>query len=152
MGVRVFPSQMPFCARHAPIGPKTHQQCPFLVKSFTRVTSVGSPTGKASKHGVKSPQKSAERCKPLAETPAEASKSLSDKQTPRRASLFGTFKSESSVPLNIAFYEGNLVAQCSATPAIVAATPRGGRCDTRIFRGCSATPVLHLQNAIKSRK
>ena len=67
----------------------------------------------------------------------------------------------------------NLVAQCSATPATVAATPpcsatpfqtqisvrhlpaQGGggeRCDTKIFRGCSATPVLHLQNAIKSRK
>ena len=64
-----------------------------------------------------------------------------------------------------------LVAQCSATPAIVAATPPcsatpfqtqisvrhllargGGRCDTKSFRGCSATPVLHLQNAIKSRK
>ena len=64
-----------------------------------------------------------------------------------------------------------LVAQCSATPATVAATPPcsatpfqtqvsvrhlpgngGGRCDTKIFRGCSATPVLHLQNAIKSRK
>ena len=71
------------------------------------------------------------------------------------------------------------VAQCSATPATVAATPPcsatpfqttkfrcdtsrhgsmanrlggGGRCDTKIFRGCSATPVLHLQNAIKSRK
>ena len=28
----------------------------------------------------------------------------------------------------------------------------GARCDTKIFRGCSATPVLHLQNAIKSRK
>ena len=28
----------------------------------------------------------------------------------------------------------------------------GGRCDTKILRGCSATPVLHLQNAIKSRK
>ena len=69
---------------------------------------------------------------------------------------------------------GSLVAQCSATPATVAATPpcsatpfqtkfrcdtsrdRGGgggaRCDTKIFRGCSATLVLHLQNAIKSRK
>ena len=66
---------------------------------------------------------------------------------------------------------GSLVAQCSATPAIVAATPpcsatpfqtqisvrhlpgQGGeRCDTKIFRGCSATPVLHLQNAVKSRK
>ena len=64
-----------------------------------------------------------------------------------------------------------LVAQCSATPASVAATPPcsatpfqtqisvrhlpaqgGGRCDTKILRGCSATPVLHLQNAIKSRK
>ena len=64
-----------------------------------------------------------------------------------------------------------LVAQCSATPATVAATPPcsatpfqtqisvrhlpaqgGGRCDTKTFRGCSATPVLHLQNAIKSRK
>ena len=63
-----------------------------------------------------------------------------------------------------------LVAQCSATPATVAATPPcsatpfqtqisvrhlaqgGGRCDTKNFRGCSATPVLHLQNAIKSRK
>ena len=64
-----------------------------------------------------------------------------------------------------------LVAQCSATPATVAATPPcsatpfqtqisvrhlpaggGGRCDTKIFRECSATPVLHLQNAIKSRK
>ena len=64
-----------------------------------------------------------------------------------------------------------LVAQCSATPATVAATPPcsatpfqtqisvrqlpgqgGGRCDTKIFRGCSATPVLHLQNAIKSKK
>ena len=66
---------------------------------------------------------------------------------------------------------GGLVAQCSATPATVAATPPcsatpfqtqisvrhlpaqgGGRCDTKIFRECSATPVLHLQNAIKSRK
>ena len=66
---------------------------------------------------------------------------------------------------------GHLVAQCSATPATVAATPScsatpfqtqisvrhlpaqgGGRCDTKIFRGCSATPLLHLQNAIKSRK
>ena len=66
---------------------------------------------------------------------------------------------------------GTLVAQCSPTPATVAATPPcsatpfqtqisvrhlpaqgGGRCDTKIFRGCSATPVLHLQNAIKSRK
>ena len=66
----------------------------------------------------------------------------------------------------------DLVAQCSATPATVAATPPcsatpfqtqisvrhlparggGGRCDTKIFRGCSATPVLHLQNAIESRK
>ena len=65
----------------------------------------------------------------------------------------------------------SLVAQCSATPATVAATPPcsatpfqtqisvrhlpargGGRCDTKIFRGCSATPVLHLQNDIKSRK
>ena len=65
-----------------------------------------------------------------------------------------------------------LVAQCSATPATVAATPPcsatsfqttkfrcdtsrewgGGRCDTRIFRGCGATPLLHLQNALKSRK
>ena len=64
-----------------------------------------------------------------------------------------------------------LVAQCSATPATVAATPPcsatpfqtqisvrhlpaqgGGRRDTKIFRGCSATPVLHLQNAVKSRK
>ena len=64
-----------------------------------------------------------------------------------------------------------LVAQCSATPATVAATPPcsatpfqtqisvrhlpgqgGGKCDTKIFRGCSATPVLHLQNATKSRK
>ena len=65
-----------------------------------------------------------------------------------------------------------LVAQCSATPATVAATPPcsatpfqttkfrcdtsrdmgGRRCDTKIFRGCSATPVPHLQNAIKSRK
>ena len=63
-----------------------------------------------------------------------------------------------------------LVAQCSAIPATVAATPPcsatpfqttkfrcdtsrhtgggGGGCDTKIFRGCSATPVLHLQNAI----
>ena len=66
---------------------------------------------------------------------------------------------------------GNLVAQCSATPATVVATPPGsatpfqtqvsvrhlpahggGRCDTKISRGCSATPVLHLQNALKSRK
>ena len=68
---------------------------------------------------------------------------------------------------------GILVAQRSATPATVAATPPcsatpfqttkfrcdtsgdrggGGRCDTKILRGCSATPVLHLQNAIKSRK
>ena len=65
-----------------------------------------------------------------------------------------------------------LVAQCSATPATVPATPpccatpfqtqisvqqtsrewEGERCDTKTFRGCSATPVLHLQNAIKSRK
>ena len=65
-----------------------------------------------------------------------------------------------------------LVAQCSATPGTVAATPPcsatpfqtqisvrhlparggGGGCDTKLFRGCSATPVLHLQNAIKSRK
>ena len=65
-----------------------------------------------------------------------------------------------------------LVAQCSATPATVPATPPcsatpfqtqisvrhlpgmggGGRCDTKIFRGCGATPLLHLQNAIKSRK
>ena len=69
------------------------------------------------------------------------------------------------------FNPGGLVAQCSATPASVLATPPcsatpfqtqisvrhlpaqgGGRCDTKIFRGCSATPVLHLQNAIKSRK
>ena len=61
---------------------------------------------------------------------------------------------------------GSLVAQCSATPATVAATPpcsttpfqtqisvrhlrgqRGGRCDTKNFWGCSATPVLHLLNA-----
>ena len=28
----------------------------------------------------------------------------------------------------------------------------GFRCDTKIFRGCGATPLLHLQNAIKSRK
>ena len=54
-----------------------------------------------------------------------------------------------------------LVAQCSATPATVAATPPcsatpfqtqisvrhlpaqgGGGCDTKIFRACSATPVL----------
>ena len=66
---------------------------------------------------------------------------------------------------------GCLVAQCSATPATVAATPPcsatpfqtqisvrhlpaqgGGGCETKIFRGCSATPVLHLQNAVKSRK
>ena len=67
---------------------------------------------------------------------------------------------------------GVLVAQCSATPATVPATPPcsatpfqtqisvrhlpgmggGGRCDTKIFRGCGATPLLHLQNAIKSRK
>ena len=65
----------------------------------------------------------------------------------------------------------HLVAQCSATPTTVAATPPcsatpfrtqvsvrhlpgqgGARCDTKMFRGCSATPVLHLQNAIKSRK
>ena len=61
----------------------------------------------------------------------------------------------------------SLVAQCSATPATVAATPpcsatpfqtqisvrhlpgqgggQGG--DTKIFRECSATPVLHLQKA-----
>ena len=64
-----------------------------------------------------------------------------------------------------------LVAQCSATPATVAATPPcsatpfqtqlsvrhlpgmgGERCDTKIFRECGATPLLHLQNAIKSRK
>ena len=64
-----------------------------------------------------------------------------------------------------------LVAQCSTTPATVAATPPcsatpfqtqisvrhlpahgGGRCDTKIFRGCSAIPVLHLQDTIKSRK
>ena len=64
-----------------------------------------------------------------------------------------------------------LVAQCSATPATVAATPpcsatpfqttkyrcdtcrhRGGEVRHQNFRGCSATPVLHLQNAIKSRK
>ena len=51
-----------------------------------------------------------------------------------------------------------LVAQCSATPATVAATPfqtqisvrhlpahGGGRCDTKIFRRCSATPVLLRQ-------
>ena len=63
-----------------------------------------------------------------------------------------------------------LVAQCSATPATVAATPPcratpfqtqisvrhlrgqgGGRCDPKIFRGCSATLVLHLQDALKSR-
>ena len=69
-----------------------------------------------------------------------------------------------------AIFLGLLVAQCSATPATVAAihlcsaTPfqtqisvrhlparGGGRCDTKIFRGCSATPVLHLQNAIKSK-
>ena len=69
------------------------------------------------------------------------------------------------------FRSRNLVAQCSATPATVAATPPcsatpfqtqisvrhllgegGGRCDTKILRGCSATPVLHLQNALKSRK
>ena len=69
-----------------------------------------------------------------------------------------------------AFGAQGLVAQCSATPATVAATPPcsatpfqtqisvrhlpaqgGGRCDTKIFRGCSATPVLHPQNAIKSR-
>ena len=67
-------------------------------------------------------------------------------------------------------YPRSLVAQCSATPAIAAATPpcsatpfqtqisvrhlpaQGGGCDTKIFRGCSVTPVLHLQNAIKSRK
>ena len=60
-------------------------------------------------------------------------------------------------------HQPSLVAQCSATPATVAATPPcsatpfqtqisvrqlpgtgGGRCDTKIFRGCSATPVLHL--------
>ena len=67
----------------------------------------------------------------------------------------------------------SLVAQCSGTPATVAATPPcsatafqtqisvrhfpgqgwgGARCDIKIFRGCSATPVLHLQNARKSRK
>ena len=69
-----------------------------------------------------------------------------------------------------AIMDPSLVAQCSATPATVAATPpcsatllqtqisvrhlpaQGGRCDTKIFRGCSATLVLHLQNAIKSRK
>ena len=64
-----------------------------------------------------------------------------------------------------------LVAQCSATPATVAATPPcsatpfqtqisvrhlpaqgGGEVRHLNFRGCSATPVLHLQNAIKSRK
>ena len=62
-------------------------------------------------------------------------------------------------------------AQSSATPATVAATPPcgatpfqtqisvlhlpaqgGGRCDTKIFRECSATPVLHLQNARQTRK
>ena len=73
---------------------------------------------------------------------------------------------------NCDFDYSTLVAQCSATPATVAATPPcsatpfqtqisvrhlpaqggGGRCDTKIFRGCSATPVLDLQNAIKSRK
>ena len=61
-----------------------------------------------------------------------------------------------------------LVAQCSATPATVAATPPcsatpfqtqisvrhlrecgGKRCDTKILRGCSATPVLHLQKRYK---
>ena len=73
----------------------------------------------------------------------------------------------------LAFVRLTLVAQCSATPATVAATPPcsatplisdpnfgatppgtggGGRCDTKIFKGCSATPVLHLQNALKSRK
>ena len=65
-----------------------------------------------------------------------------------------------------------LVAQCSATPATVPATPPcsatpfqtqisvrhlpgmggGERCNTKMFRGCGATPLLHLQNAIKSGK
>ena len=56
-----------------------------------------------------------------------------------------------------------LVAQCGATPATVAATPpcsatpfrtqisvrhlpaQGGRCDTKRFWGCGATPVLKIQ-------
>ena len=65
----------------------------------------------------------------------------------------------------------NLVAQCSATPATVAATPlcsatpfqtqisvrhppaRGGEggATPKCLGGCSATPVLHLQNAIIRR-
>ena len=71
---------------------------------------------------------------------------------------------------NTGKFRPSIVAQCSATPATVAATPPcsatpfqtqircdtsgagGGGCDTKIFRGCSATPVLHLQNALKSRK
>ena len=83
---------------------------------------------------------------------------------------------ETTIKIELCVFEGGgigvLVAQCSATPATVAATPPcsatpfqtqisvrhlpahggGGRCDTKIFRGCSATPVLHLQNAIQSRK
>ena len=74
-------------------------------------------------------------------------------------------------PPRFHLYLATLVAQCSATPATVAATPPcsatpsqtqisvrhlpgqgGARCDTKILRGCSATLVLHLQNAIKSRK
>ena len=77
-----------------------------------------------------------------------------------------------SSPLKFKVYGlTSLAAPCSATPATVAATPPcsatpfqtqisvrhlpaqgGGSCDTKIFRGCSATPLLHLQNAIKSRK
>ena len=52
----------------------------------------------------------------------------------------------------------NLVAQCSATPATVAATPQCSatpfqtQISVRHFLGGVATPVLQLQNAVKSRK
>ena len=109
----------------------------------------------------------------LALTEARAAKAPSDHRKPRKPfrfkGLFCTFR----VPhCNQGSYQNLtvLVAQCSATPATVAATPpcsatpfqtqisvrhlpaQGGRCDTKTFRGCSATPVLHLQNALKSRK
>ena len=69
------------------------------------------------------------------------------------------------------FHVSALVAQCSATPASVAATPpcsatpfqrqldvrhswqfKGDRCDRAVYRGCSAILLLHLKNPRILRK
>ena len=79
----------------------------------------------------------------------------------RGPKIFGRARSLVRFPPPIRFAPLHITAQVAATPPC-SATPfqttkfrcdtsrewGGARCDTKIFRGCGATPLLHLQNAI----